>query len=102
MDLLPLGVCRYDACLKTIDQQLKDCRGMSEYPIYVKALIKRQRGEINESLQLFQAATCLNPHNVANLKQVREQRTHDYTSTPSQRMPPRSRPNSSTPSETQF
>ena len=43
---------------------------MAEYPIYVKALIKRQRGEINESLQLFQAATCLNPHNVANLKQV--------------------------------
>ena len=43
---------------------------MAEYPIYVKALIKRQRGEINESLQLFQAATCLNPHNLANLKQV--------------------------------
>ena len=43
---------------------------MAEYPIYVKALIKRQRGEINESLQLFQAATCLNPHNIANLKQV--------------------------------
>lgn len=61
---------RYDACLKTIEAQLKDCRGMAEYPIYVKALIKRQRGEINESLQLFQAATCLNPHNLANLKQV--------------------------------
>ena len=61
---------RYDECLKTIEQQLKDCRGMAEYPIYVKALIKRQRGEINESLQLFQAATCLNPHNIANLKQV--------------------------------
>ena len=43
---------------------------MAEYPIYIKALIKRQRGEINESLQLFQAATCLNPHNIANLKQV--------------------------------
>ena len=63
-------VGRYDACLKTIEQQLLDCRGMAEYPIYVKALIKRQRGEINESLQLFQAATCLNPHNIANLKQV--------------------------------
>ena len=49
---------------------VQDCRGLSEYPIYVKALIKRQRGEIAESLQLFQAATCLNPHNVANLKQV--------------------------------
>jgi len=60
----------YNACLETIEQQLKECRGMAEYPIYVKALIKRQRGEINESLQLFQAATCLNPNNIANLKQV--------------------------------
>jgi len=60
----------YTACLATIEAQLKECRGMSEYPIYVKALIKRQQGEINESLQLFQAATCLNPHNIANLKQV--------------------------------
>ena len=60
----------YDACLQTIEQLLKECRGMAEYPIYIKALIKRQRGEINESLQLFQAATCLNPHNIANLKQV--------------------------------
>ena len=60
----------YDACMATIEQQLKECRGVAEYPIYVKALIKRQRGEINESLSLFQAATCLNPHNLANLKQV--------------------------------
>ena len=34
------------------------------------ALIRRQQGQIQESLQLFQAATCLNPNNVANLKQV--------------------------------
>ena len=60
----------YDDCLKTIEAHLAQCRGLAEYPIYVKALIKRQRGEINESLQLFQAATCLNPHNVSNLKQV--------------------------------
>uniref|UniRef100_A0A7S3GDF2 Uncharacterized protein n=1 Tax=Palpitomonas bilix TaxID=652834 RepID=A0A7S3GDF2_9EUKA len=60
----------YDDCLKVIEEQLKECKGLCEYPIYVKALIKRQRGQINESLQLFQAATVLNPHNVANLKQV--------------------------------
>ena len=60
----------YDKCLTTIEEVLKECKGMAEYPIYVKALIKRQRGEIQESLQLFQAATCLNPHNIANLKQV--------------------------------
>ena len=60
----------YDQCLEKIEEALKGCNGMAEYPIYVKALIKRQRGEIQDSLQLFQAATCLNPHNVCNLKQV--------------------------------
>lgn len=30
----------------------------------------RSRGRIEESLTLFQAATCLNPQNPANLKQV--------------------------------
>ena len=44
--------------------------GLCEYAIYVKALIKRANGELQESLTLFQAATVLNPHNVANLKQV--------------------------------
>lgn len=34
------------------------------------ALIKRQQGKIQESLQLFQVATVLNPHLPANLKQV--------------------------------
>ena len=43
---------------------------MCEYPIYVKALIRRRQGRIQESLQLFQAATALNPHSVDNLKQV--------------------------------
>jgi Bardet-Biedl syndrome 4 protein len=36
----------------------------------VKALILRQSGRIQESLQLFQAAACLNPENKENLKQV--------------------------------
>lgn len=57
-------------CLNQIEAVLKETKGQSEYPIYVKALIKRQQGHIAESLQLFQAATFLNPHNVANLKQV--------------------------------
>lgn len=30
----------------------------------------RAKGRIQESLTLFQAATCLNPQNPANLKQV--------------------------------
>jgi len=60
----------FDICLKIIDEQLDECNSQAEYPLYVKALIKRQKGEIQESLQLFQQATVINPHNVANLKQV--------------------------------
>ncbi len=61
---------QYDECCRVIEQQLVESKGLSEYPIFVKALIKRQRGEIKQSLELFQAATCLNPQNVSNLKQV--------------------------------
>eukprot|EP00735_Rhodelphis_limneticus_P006966 TRINITY_DN19443_c0_g1::TRINITY_DN19443_c0_g1_i1::g.17063::m.17063 TRINITY_DN19443_c0_g1::TRINITY_DN19443_c0_g1_i1::g.17063 ORF type:complete len:409 (+),score=37.38,sp/Q96RK4/BBS4_HUMAN/53.54/6e-136,TPR_11/PF13414.1/3,TPR_11/PF13414.1/1.1e-12,TPR_11/PF13414.1/1.3e-09,TPR_11/PF13414.1/2.2e-08,TPR_11/PF13414.1/8e-12,TPR_11/PF13414.1/0.00013,TPR_11/PF13414.1/0.05,TPR_2/PF07719.12/1.2e+03,TPR_2/PF07719.12/0.28,TPR_2/PF07719.12/0.00044,TPR_2/PF07719.12/1e-05,TPR_2/PF07719.12/5.6e-05,TPR_2/PF07719.12 len=60
----------YEECTKLIDDVLKECDGLCEYPIYVKALIKRQEGKIQESLQLFQAATTLNPRNVDNIKQV--------------------------------
>mmetsp|Transcript_2780 Transcript_2780/g.7462 ORF Transcript_2780/g.7462 Transcript_2780/m.7462 type:complete len:425 (-) Transcript_2780:255-1529(-) len=57
-------------CMEIIEEQLRESNGMCEYAIYVKALIKRQEGQVQESLQLFQAATCINPHNVYNLKQV--------------------------------
>jgi len=60
----------FDECLKVIEDAVDKYEGLCEYPIYVKALIKRQTGQIAESLQLFQKATCLNPHNIANLKQV--------------------------------
>ena len=60
----------YANCLNTIERQLKESKGLSEYALYVKALIRRQEGRIQDSLQLFQAATCLSPMNVANLKQV--------------------------------
>eukprot|EP01061_Rhynchopus_euleeides_P047827 TRINITY_DN9864_c0_g4_i1.p2 TRINITY_DN9864_c0_g4~~TRINITY_DN9864_c0_g4_i1.p2 ORF type:complete len:424 (+),score=149.22 TRINITY_DN9864_c0_g4_i1:287-1558(+) len=57
-------------CLVLIEEQLEETRGLCEYAIYIKALIKRANGELQESLQLFQSATVLNPHNVQNLKQV--------------------------------
>jgi len=60
----------FKECTEIIEKQLKTTRGLSEYAIYVQALIKRHEGKIQESLQLFQAATCLNPHNLENLKQV--------------------------------
>ena len=61
--------CGQPECCRHRPDATHECHRAAD-PIYVKALIKRQRGEIQESLQLFQAATCLNPHNICNLKQV--------------------------------
>jgi len=60
----------YDECISVINDQIEEWDELSEYAIFVKALIKRHRGEINESLRLFQKATTINPTNVCNLKQV--------------------------------
>lgn len=60
----------FDECLKTIDKVLEDASGHHELAFYTKALILRQRGQIQESLQLFQQAAALSPQNLANLKQV--------------------------------
>jgi len=59
----------HEACLAIIDKCLATS-AFCEYAIYVKGLIYRERGRIEESLTLFQSATCLNPNNPANLKQV--------------------------------
>lgn len=60
----------FPECLRRIDEQLRLTNGQSEYPLYIKALILRHQGRIEESLTTFQAALCLNPTNVNNLKQV--------------------------------
>ena len=71
----------HDTCLNEVERVLHEYRGQSEYPLYVKGsvlgsfgrhtgLIRRQQGKVGEALQLFQAATYLNPRNVDNLKQV--------------------------------
>ena len=60
----------FDECLAVVEKALTASNGLNEYPLYVKALITRQRGEIQQALELFQDATCLNPSNVRNLKQV--------------------------------
>lgn len=43
---------------------------MQNINTFFLALIKRQRGEIGESLSLFQAASVLNPGNIHSLKQI--------------------------------
>lgn len=57
-------------CLRTAEDQLRETNGICEFALYVKALILRQGGQIAESLELFQAATSLNPQNATNLQQV--------------------------------
>eukprot|EP00761_Pharyngomonas_kirbyi_P009489 gb/GECH01009505.1/.p1 GENE.gb/GECH01009505.1/~~gb/GECH01009505.1/.p1 ORF type:complete len:424 (+),score=102.03 gb/GECH01009505.1/:1-1272(+) len=61
---------RYDECLSVLEKQLKDSQGLCEYALFIKGLIQRHRGKIEESLSLFQTATVLNPQNISNLKQV--------------------------------
>ena len=60
----------FEECKKVIEEQLRESDGMCEYAIYVKALMLRQEGRIHESLELFQAVTCLSPGSATNLRQV--------------------------------
>ena len=60
----------FNECLRAIEEQLSLTHGQAEYPLYIKALILRQQGKIEESLTTFQAALVINPLNVNNLKQV--------------------------------
>ncbi|XP_019388831.1 PREDICTED: Bardet-Biedl syndrome 4 protein isoform X2 [Crocodylus porosus] len=60
----------YDACKMIIKEQLQESHGMCEYAVYVQALIFRLEGKIQESLELFQTCSILNPQSADNLKQV--------------------------------
>lgn len=61
----------HDECLALIEQ----CVGRPNsaplrYPIFVKAMILRQQGHINESLRVLEHSVRLDPGNAQNLKQV--------------------------------
>ncbi|KAF4692630.1 hypothetical protein FOZ60_012929 [Perkinsus olseni] len=60
----------FDECLEFIEECLTESKGLNQYALYYKALIHRQQGDIRSSLQLFQAAACLDPLNVDYLKHV--------------------------------
>ncbi|KFV72607.1 Bardet-Biedl syndrome 4 protein, partial [Dryobates pubescens] len=53
-----------------IREQLQESHGLCEYAVYVQALIFRLEGKIQESLELFQTCSILNPRSADNLKQV--------------------------------
>mmetsp|Transcript_3896 Transcript_3896/g.7182 ORF Transcript_3896/g.7182 Transcript_3896/m.7182 type:complete len:509 (+) Transcript_3896:138-1664(+) len=64
---------QFDACLREIEERIQNCgpaKGSCEFALYVKALILRHQGKIEESLNLFQLTTKINPQNIANIKQV--------------------------------
>ncbi|XP_070537320.1 BBSome complex member BBS4-like [Ptychodera flava] len=60
----------YDTCKSLIKEQLQETQGMCEYAVYVQGLIMRLEGRIQESLELFQTCSLLNPQSTDNLKQV--------------------------------
>eukprot|EP00033_Pygsuia_biforma_P002669 GCRY01002950.1.p1 GENE.GCRY01002950.1~~GCRY01002950.1.p1 ORF type:complete len:423 (-),score=76.06 GCRY01002950.1:369-1637(-) len=60
----------YEKCLVLIEELLSEFNQLCEYPLFVKALILRHKGDIQGSLELFRKATALNPRNIVNLKQV--------------------------------
>ncbi|NXT84813.1 BBS4 protein, partial [Zapornia atra] len=60
----------YEECKALIKEQLQESNGLCEYAVYVQALILRLEGKIQESLELFQTCSILNPRSTDNLKQV--------------------------------
>ena len=60
----------FQRCLKLIDDALAETGGQHEYALHAKGLIKREEGDIRESLKLFQSAINLNPGNLSNMKEL--------------------------------
>ena len=61
---------QHDECLALINESLRSARGLNEYALVVKGCILRSRGLVGQALPLFQAAACLNPRSVVNLKEI--------------------------------
>ncbi|XP_036363041.1 Bardet-Biedl syndrome 4 protein-like isoform X1 [Octopus sinensis] len=60
----------FETCKVLNKEQLTETGGLCEFAVFVEALILRQEGKIQESLDLFQNCVFLNPHCPDNLKQV--------------------------------
>ncbi|KZC06509.1 Bardet-Biedl syndrome 4 protein like protein [Dufourea novaeangliae] len=60
----------YKTCKILIDQELSSSKGHNEYANYLKGLILRREGKVQDSLNCFQAAYNVNSTNVNNVKQI--------------------------------
>ncbi|XP_076666586.1 Bardet-Biedl syndrome 4 isoform X2 [Andrena cerasifolii] len=60
----------YKTCKTLIDQELTRSTGHNEYANYLKGLILRREGNIQDSLNCFQTAYNVNSTNVNNVKQI--------------------------------
>ena len=60
----------YEECLKVIQEVLQDTNMRSEFANYIKGIILRSQGKINDSLQMFKWTQRLNPFSLENIKQV--------------------------------
>jgi Bardet-Biedl syndrome 4 protein len=60
----------YVGCKSLVDHELKESNGNAEFALYVKGLLLRHEGKMEESLEYFQKAMHINPHHKDNAKQV--------------------------------
>ncbi|KAL2725763.1 Bardet-Biedl syndrome 4 protein [Vespula maculifrons] len=60
----------YRICKILIEEELTKSNGHNEYANYLKGLILRKEGKVQDSLDSFQAAYKVNSSNVNNVKQI--------------------------------
>ncbi|CAG9461157.1 unnamed protein product [Pedinophyceae sp. YPF-701] len=60
----------FDECLELVEKVLQESQGQCQFAVYTKGMILRQRGSLQESLNMFQMAAALNASDPNNIKQV--------------------------------
>ncbi|KAG4091986.1 sporangia induced Bardet-Biedl syndrome 4 protein [Neocallimastix lanati (nom. inval.)] len=61
---------QHNECLSIIEDILKASNNHCKYPLYIKAMILRQNGEIEQSLEILRMVEKLDPTNIVNIKQI--------------------------------
>lgn len=59
-----------ESCRALITRLENETNGLCEYAHYVRGLLLREEGRVQESVDAFQQCILLNPNSVDNLKQV--------------------------------